>query len=108
MSTSRWITLLLGLWIGVSAFLGFGSQGYMWSDLVSGLVAIAAGAALIGEVAWEGWTAVVLGAWMVIVAFVPAIHGGGAIYWNNVLVGAVLAVLGIVPTSHAGEPHPAT
>jgi SPW repeat len=108
MSTTRWIAFLLGLWIAVSAFLGFGSQAYMWSDLVSGVVAIVAGAALIGEVAWEGWIAVLLGAWMVVAAFIPAIHAGSAVYWNNILIGAALVVLGVVPGSHAGQPHPVT
>jgi hypothetical protein len=109
MSTRRWITTLIGFWIVLSAFLGFGAQGYAWNDLLAGAVAFVAGAALIKEWAWEGWTVVILGAWMVIASFISGLHVGGGVYWNNLLVGVAVALIGLIPTrvGGAGRPHPA-
>jgi hypothetical protein len=107
MSTTRWVTFILGLWIALSAFFGFGGQGYLWSDLLSGLIAVGAGVALAKESALEGWFAAILGAWMFIAAFVPALHQGGAMYWNNILVGGVIALVGLIPAGTSGRPHPA-
>jgi hypothetical protein len=109
MSTRRWITTLIGFWIALSAFLRFGADGYVWSDLLAGVIAIGAGVALISEWAWEGWTALILGAWMVAATFIPGLHVGSGMFWNNVLVGIAVALMGLITasTGSAGRPHAA-
>lgn len=111
MSTRRWITALIGLWIVLSAFLGFGARGYAWSDLLAGVIAFGAGIALVKEWAWEGWTVVILGAWMVVATFIPGLHAGGAMHVNNIAVGIAISLVGLTAGgtgTTTGRPHPAT
>ena len=108
MSSTRWIAFVIGLWIAVSAFVGLGDAALFWSDLLAGVAIIATGVTLTRESAVEGWLELILGAWMVAVAFIPGLHGGAALHWNNILVGGVMALLAVIPTGHAGRPHPAT
>jgi hypothetical protein len=106
MSTARWTTTVVGLWIVLSAFLGLGDQGYFWNDVLAGAIGVGSGLALTRDSTWEGWTVAVLGLWMAIASIIPALHAGAGVYWNNILVGAAVAVLGLVPTRGAGRPHP--
>ncbi len=98
----RWIVIVLGGWIVLSAFLGLGEQASLWSSLVSGIVVAGTGTMLVKESAWQGWTVVLLGFWMVLVAFVPDLRSGSSLYWNNILIGGTIAVLGMVPSGRAG------
>lgn len=106
MSGSRWTVGLLGLWIAVSAFLGFGSEAHLWNDLLVGLVILTAGFPLKVESRWEGWTAGVLGLWLVVAAFVPGLREGTGLLWNNLLVGLVVALAAFVPPRNRSEPSP--
>ena len=97
MSASRWTVGLLGLWIAVSAFLGLGSQGHLWNDLLVGAVVLTVGFPLKVESTWEGWTAGALGLWLVVAAFVPGLREGTGLLWNNLLVGGAIALAAVVP-----------
>lgn len=97
MTGTRWTVGLLGLWIAVAAFLGFGSQGHLWNDLLVGLATLTAGFPLIAESKWEGWTAGVLGLWLVVAAFIPGLREGTGLLWNNLLVGLGVVLAAVVP-----------
>ncbi len=96
MNGSRWTLTLLGLWAAASAFLGFGSEGYLWNNLLVGLFVLFAGVPLGTEAKWEGWTEGVLGLWLILAAFLPGLREGAAVMWNNVIVGLAVAGTALV------------
>ncbi len=96
MTGSRWILAVLGLWVAFSAFLGFGSEAYMWSNLLAGLLVLVMGVPLVTQVRWEGWAEVVLGLWLVVAAFVPGLREGTGLALNNVFVGLVIGLTALV------------
>lgn len=101
MTNQRWTLAVVGLWVAVSTFLGFGSEGSLWSNLFAGLVVIAMGTPLGVEVRWEGWTEGILGVWLIIAALVPGLREGSLLAWNNILAGlAILLAAVIVPRQH--------
>lgn len=96
MSGSRWTLAAFGLWIAVSAFLGLGSQGYLWSNLAVGVLIFTMGIPLGVDVKWEGWTEGVLGAWLIVAAFIPGLREGSALVLNNVLAGLAVATTAFI------------
>lgn len=109
MSGTRWTTVILGLWILLTAFLGLGHQGFLWSDLLTGLVVAGLGVPLARESTWEGWIVGLLGAWMVVAAFLPDLHVASGVYWNNILAGGLITLVGLIPAGESSRrPHPAS
>ncbi|MFV1986915.1 MAG: SPW repeat protein [Gemmatimonadota bacterium] len=101
MTGTRWTLAALGLWVAASAFMGFGAQGYLWNNLLAGLLVLVLGIPLIVEMKWEAWVVGGLGLWLMVAAFVPGLVQGAALSWNNTLVGLIIATAAfIVPKQH--------
>lgn len=58
------------------------------------------------EAKWQGWTAGLLGVWLVVAAFIPGLREGTGLLWNNLLVGIVVALAAFVPTGQRTKPSP--
>jgi len=101
MTGTRWTLAALGLWVAGSAFMGLGAQGYLWSNLLVGLLVLVLGIPLIVEMKWEAWVVGALGVWLMVAAFVPGLTQGAGLSWNNTLVGLIIASAAfIVPKQH--------
>ena len=97
---ARWVdpvVMALGAWLIASpAALGYQSTALVWSDLVSGVLAVAFGwLSFSRRKAWAPWGAVLVGTWLV---FAPVIFWAptAAAYNNDTLVGALLIAFGIL------------
>ncbi|RMD71690.1 MAG: hypothetical protein D6819_00965 [Gammaproteobacteria bacterium] len=42
---------------------------------------------------WKGWVALILGIWLIIAGFIPAMVGTPDV-WNDIIVGIILAIVG--------------
>lgn len=99
------LTIILGLWLVVSAFVGLGPQGLLWSDLVSGILIAIFGFTAARESTGSGVVAGILGLWAIVCAFIPGLRTGGAMVWNNVIVGAIVFIAGLTIHGQSTRPH---
>jgi hypothetical protein len=97
-----WVNLVLGLWVIVSpwtiAHLMASAENpagvtdaAMWDHYVIGIaVAILAAVALFAFAAWEEWTNVALGAWLLISPWLLGFSASAALAWNAVIIGVLV------------------
>ncbi len=107
-----WVVGILGIWMIISPFLGFGAMGYAWIDWVVGVICAILGFASVGARPWQGWLTGIVGVWLFIAGFIPGLHQGAGVYWNDILVGIAFVILGLAmaltraPTRAMGAPPP--
>jgi len=90
--------LLLGLWLLVSPWaLGYAGEARpTWNAVIVGiLIGVVALYALFRVFAWEEWTNVVFGVWMVISPWILGFSGSSAAMLNAVIVGVAVFVLAL-------------
>jgi hypothetical protein len=92
MKAKRWTLGLLGIWLIVAAFLGFGTTAHLWNDVIVG--ALVALVSLTGERGAWAWLAGIAGIWMIVAGFIPAFLAGAGLIWNNLIAGGLIAVAG--------------
>jgi hypothetical protein len=101
--SSRYLNILVGLWLFVSAFVLRHSATQFTNTWVMGII-VAAIAAL--ALAWPAirYLNTLAGAWLIISAFaLPAITAGAR--WNNFICGIVVVVLSLAEApTEAGPP----
>jgi len=86
--------IILGLWLFVSAFLGFGPDGSAWNYFIVGIAVVSASFFLIHGEPQQSWIAGILGFWLIIVAIAPFLESGIGIFLNNIIVGLLITVTG--------------
>jgi drug/metabolite transporter (DMT)-like permease len=101
MSIKHWqdpLNLVLGVWMLASPWaLQYGPERYpTWNAVALGiLIAGAALIALFRVKAWEEWTNVVLGAWLIVSPWVLRFNALEPAMANAVIVGAIVAGLAL-------------
>ncbi|MBT8378162.1 MAG: hypothetical protein KJN64_02905 [Ignavibacteria bacterium] len=98
------VELILGLWLLVSAFLGFDPNGSVWNYFIVGVVLVGVSFFLIHGKPRQSWIAGVLGFWLIIIAIAPFIVSGMGIYLNNIIVGLLITTTGFAILVH-GRKH---
>ena len=102
-----WGNLVLGLWILVSPWVlqlttavgaeatgGAVNNAATWNLALVGIaVAALAVAAIFAFQAWEEWTNVGLGVWLLISPWALGFSSSALLMWNAVIAGALIAVL---------------
>ena len=102
-----WGNLVLGLWILVSPWVlqlttavsaeatgGAVSNAATWNLALVGIVVAAlAVAAIYSFQAWEEWTNVGLGVWLIVSPWVLGFSSSALLMWNAVIAGALIVVL---------------
>ncbi len=116
--TKHWqdpVNLLLGLWTLVSPWvLAYQTETQpMWNSVVIGLlIAVMAVTELVDLMAWEEWSNVALGIWLLISPWVLGFSALHVAMWNAVVIGIVVAglALWVLATDKdiGGWWHPAT
>lgn len=96
---NAWIVGVLGLWMILTPFLGFGPLGYAWNDWAVGVITTLVGFSL--PVGGQRWVAVVFGIWLFISGFIGGLLATPGVWWNNIIVGVLFAIAGF-----AALPHP--
>jgi hypothetical protein len=100
-SVKHWqdpLNLILGVWMFVSPWaLRYEDQAHpMWNAVILGiLIAAAALGALIRVKAWEEWTNVVFGAWLIVSPWVLRFADLKLAMANAVIVGVIVGVLAL-------------
>jgi hypothetical protein len=94
--TTRYLNVLLGIWLVMSAFLWPHSTGQFWNAISVGL--LVAALALIASETFPAarYFNTALGAWLIISAFTMHAARAGTI-WNHFLVGLTVAVCSVFP-----------
>ena len=87
--------IILGLWLLVSAFIGFGPDGSAWNYFIVGIVLVCVSFFLIHGKPQQSWIAGILGFWLIIVAIAPFLMSGIGTYLNNIIVGLLITVTGL-------------
>jgi SPW repeat. len=94
MQAKRWTLGILGLWIILAAFLTLGTSGHLWNDVIVGAL-VAVVSLSVGERGAWSWFAALVGVWLIVAGFIPALVTGAGLIWNNVIVGAIVATTGL-------------
>lgn len=94
MKKHAWLIGFLGVWILLTAFLGFGHVVILVSNLIAGFFLMLVGFARVNDKPWQGWTVGLLGFWLYVAAFLLDLHVGADLLANNLTVGLVTAVAG--------------
>ncbi len=94
------VEMLLGLWLFVSAFLEFGSDGSVWNYFNVGIVLVSVSFFLNQGKPQQSWIAGILGFWLIIVAIAPFLVRGIGVYLNNIIVGLLITVMGLETLVH--------
>ncbi|HKJ31805.1 MAG TPA: hypothetical protein VKA34_08250 [Balneolales bacterium] len=94
MKANSWIIGIIGLWLIVSALIGFTPLFILWSNIISGAIIAIAGFTFIKNKPEFGWIAGILGIWIFISAFIPGLHTAPGLLWNGILAGAIVAIDG--------------
>lgn len=97
-----WVNALLGLWVVLSPSMlahvmasslepGGVPEAVMWNQyVVGGAIAALAVVALFAFKAWEEWTNVILGAWLLASPWMLGFYGAPALMWNAVILGVLV------------------
>ena len=91
-----WLNAIIGVWLIIAGFIpGIvnSRSGNLWNALISGGLVLIFALWVVGKKPLE-WVNVILGAWLVIAAFIPSIQGSTAT-WDYVIVGLLIAIFGI-------------
>lgn len=108
-STAAWISLVVGMWLMISAFLfgvGFSSGIFIIGALVTAFSLIEL--ASLESVAWVSWINGILGIWLMISPFIAVSSQIGAL-WNSIVMGLILIVVSVwagMASSIIGRGHP--
>lgn len=99
-----WVNFALGLWVIVSPWTiehvmaspstpGGVTEAAIWNHYVIGLAVVTlAVVAAYAWNAWEEWTNVVLGAWLLISPWVLGYSASTGLMWNAVITGALIVL----------------
>jgi hypothetical protein len=109
MKANSWIIGIVGLWIVLSALIGFTPLFIIWSNIIAGAIIAIAGFTFIKDKPEFGWVAGILGIWIFISAFIPVLHTAPGLLWNGILAGAVSAIDGFISLGgkRSGQQQPA-
>lgn len=106
-----WVNLILGVWLFVAPFFGLVALTSMpaWNGYIFGvIIAVLSIWALAQPRAWEEWTNLVIGVWLILSPFILGYTTSTAIMWNHIVIGLIVgadalwaALANPRPMSHA-------
>lgn len=98
-----WTNGILGLWLILAAFLGFGPTANLVDNLIVGaLVGITASTALKAKPS-QSWTALIFAVWMIVAAFIPSLIDGAGYLYNDLIAGIIITIAGFASFGHAQQ-----
>ncbi len=89
-----WVNGLIGVYIFIVAFIGFGTTGNLWNDIIVGVVAAGVAFSMIKDKPWQGWLGAIVGIWLIIAAFIPSLLTFTGNEWNLIISGVLLMIAG--------------
>jgi hypothetical protein len=106
MSTARWINVLLGAWLFISAFLWPHAPGQFANTWVVGLMVVVLSLIAAGGYSWARYLNAVAAVWLFFATlFMPRMSVGTL--WNNCLVAIVVFVVAMTPGRFGSRIAPA-
>lgn len=100
--TARWVNVLVGAWLFVSAFLWPHTSSQYTNTWLMGIISVAVAVVAMGATGFR-YINTAVGAWLIISAFaLPTISMGTR--WNNLIVGIVIGALSLVGRSSGSTP----
>lgn len=96
MSWKGWTVLIFSIWLIVASFIPgiVASKGANIADFVIvGIVLLVAGVFMLGTSKIAGWVELILGIWLLVSAFIPAITGSKVGALINGLVIGIIALI---------------
>lgn len=88
-----WINLILGAWLFLSPFFGFGAfkDAASWNSYIFGAIVFAISAiALLTPQLWEEWINGIIGLWLIASPFILAFSSHQLATWNDIIVGILI------------------
>ena len=99
---ARWINVVMGAWLFVSAFLWSHTSAQYANTWIMGVVTVVVALSAVGATGFR-FLNTAAGAWLMISAFVlPTMSAGTR--WNNFIVGFVIGLLSLVGASSNATP----
>lgn len=91
-----WTIGILGLWLIAASFLKFGPVGILLDNLIVGIIVGIVGFLVvkIKVSSWQGWTAGILGIWLIVASFIPSLRTYTPNLWNDLITGVLVAIAG--------------
>ena len=87
------ILLIIAIWLIIVPFFGAMWAFYGWNNFIAGIYIVIMGVVLsVSRLVWLSAWAMLLGIWMVISSFIPALRHGVGVYWNEITTGIVLGI----------------
>lgn len=100
----RWVSLLIGVWLIISAFAWPHAGGARVNTWILGvLIAIASISAMYAPGA--RFLSTIFAIWLFFATLV-IYHAASATLWNNLIAAVIVFVLSLIPTLPAGPRHP--
>lgn len=104
-----WLNLVLGLWLLTAPFFGMGAATgtAAWDGYIFGtIIAVLSGWALYQPRAWEEWSNLVLGLWLIAAPFALGFTTETAAMWNHIVVGLVVGADALWAALAKAPEHP--
>ncbi len=107
----NWTNLTLGVWLVTAAFIPAvtaSRNATMWDNsLVGGIAVLVGGLAVAGNKQTMCWINAVIGAWLLVSAFIPTIVGQLS-FWNDLSAGVLIIAVStwaIIRTGSSNVTH---
>ncbi|MGC8544874.1 MAG: SPW repeat domain-containing protein [Athalassotoga sp.] len=97
----RWqkiVTLILGLWFVISAFLPYilGMPADLWNNFFVGILVIIFGLLMIRHVNFSVVVIILSGIWISVISFVPVFITKAGNMVNSLLVGILIVIMSLI------------
>ena len=88
------IIATLGIWLLISAILFQTDSANVINLIIVGVISAISGFTLSVKKSFEGWTAAIIGLWLIISAFIPSIENIPCKYCNSFIAGIIYLLIG--------------
>lgn len=104
------LNLILGLWLLIAPFIGFGDAlpAAAWNSWIIGAIVAAVAAIGLSQLSpWAEWVNLVAGAWIFLAPFMFAYGGVDEAAWTHILTGGAIATIAAIGVARRRHPRPA-
>ncbi|MGC8707963.1 SPW repeat domain-containing protein [Athalassotoga sp.] len=98
MKWQKIVTLILGLWFVISAFLPYilGMPADLWNNFFVGILVIIFGLLMIRHVNFSVVVIILSGIWISVISFVPVFITKAGNMVNSLLVGILIVIMSLI------------
>jgi hypothetical protein len=97
---NAWIIGLFGIWMVIAPFFSMSLSWNAWNDGIVGIIVAVLGFSMASDHVWQRVLAGIVGLWLLVSGFVPALRLGQGLTTNDLIAGILLVIAGVTATRH--------